>query len=64
MAQKLPGYSIINSVTEEIELLPDEVPSNHTGTLIYNQVAVYSAFTEEEWTALIAKKPNWTFVFE
>lgn len=64
VAQKLPDYSIVDAVTEEIELLPDEVPSDHTGTLLYNQQAIYSVFTEGDWEALTFKKPKWTFVLE
>jgi hypothetical protein len=64
IAHYFPDYSIRDSLTEEINLLPDIVPSDHTGTLTYNKNAVYSAFSEEEWIALTSQKLNWTFVLE
>lgn len=64
MAHKYSDYSIRDAIIEEINLLPDIVPSEHTGTLTYNQLAIYSALSEEEWIALTAQKSNWTFVLE
>lgn len=34
-----------------------------SGTVTLNQARVNGAFSEGEWAALIAAKPNWTFVF-
>lgn len=34
-----------------------------SGSLILNKGKVNAAFTDEEWAALIAQKPNWTFAF-
>ena len=32
-----------------------------SGSTVINQAKVNAAFTDEEWAALIAEKPNWTF---
>jgi hypothetical protein len=34
-----------------------------SGSVTLNQAKVNAAFTDEEWAALIAEKPNWTFTF-
>ena len=34
-----------------------------SGTATLNQAKVNAAFTDAEWSALIATKPNWTFAF-
>jgi len=33
-----------------------------SGTVTLNQAKVTAAYTDDEWAALIAAKPNWTFV--
>lgn len=61
-AQYIPNYSIRSAVIEEINLLPDVVPSYHAGTIEYNEAAIYSAFTANEWIELTGTKTAWTFV--
>ena len=63
-ASSYPNYSIHDALIEEIEKLPDEVPNTHSGNLLYNTNAVYSAFSEEDWLDLTGKKTNWTFVLD
>lgn len=43
-------------ITEQISRLPSE-----GGTISFAAAAISAAFTDEEWAALIATKPNWTF---
>lgn len=44
-------------ITEYIRSLGD------SGSTTLNQAKVEAAFTDEEWAALIAEKPGWTFSF-
>lgn len=60
-AAKFPETSAKAAITEEISLLPDTVPSEANGTLEYYSATVNKYFTAEEWAALIATKPKWTF---
>ena len=46
------------SITNIIEHLSSEASGKN---LTFSQVAKEAAFTEDEWNALIATKPNWTF---
>ena len=64
MAIKYPGEDGATLLREQIENLPDQVPSGHSGQLIYYTAAVERYMTTEEWENLIATKPNWTFVMQ
>lgn len=64
MAVKFPEQTVKTLVEEEIVLLPDAVPSDSNGTLVYNSAQINDTFTTDEWAELIAQKPNWTFSME
>ena len=56
-AVKFPHNSAKAVITEDVNLLP----SGETGTVEYYASKVNQYFTSEEWAALIATKPKWTF---
>ena len=64
VAVKFPDENPRDLLVEQIEALPDAVPQGCTGQLSYTESVVYTYFTPEEWAALTAKKPNWTFVLK
>ena len=61
VAARFPNKDAKKMVEEEISLLPDAVPDGSTGNLLYSSARINSVFTTDEWTALTATKPNWTF---
>ena len=60
-AVRFADETVRGLVEEQIRLLPDTVPSGNSGTMTYNQERIDALFTQEEWAALLATKPNWTF---
>ena len=60
-AVRFPNETAKVLIEEQIALLPDAVPSGNTGAMQYNSTKINKLFTAEEWEALIATKPNWTF---
>lgn len=61
VAARFPNKDTKKMVEEELSLLPDAVPEGSTGKLLYSKARVNAVFTTEEWEALKATKPNWTF---
>ena len=64
VAARFPNNSAKKIVEEEVSLLPDVVPEGSTGRLLYSNARINAIFTTDEWNALKATKPNWTFVLE
>ena len=64
IAAKYPAEDGKNMLIEEINQLPDQVPSGHNGELTYYLAAVNRYLTTEEWEELIDKKPNWNFIMQ
>ena len=59
-------YIVLASKTEtrtDKEILTDFVSglADAGGTVTLSQAAIDAAVTDDEWAALLATKPNWTF---
>lgn len=60
-AAKFPEETAKSLVEEQIQLLPDAVPSGNSGTMQYKAARINALFTDVEWATLIETKSNWTF---
>ena len=64
VATTYPGEDGKTLLREQIENLPDQVPSGQSNQLTFTRAAVERYMTAEEWENLIATKPNWKFVMQ
>lgn len=58
-AVKYPGETTKSVTERDIALLPDTPTGSYA--LEFNKSRIEATFSNEEWAALIATKPNWTF---
>ena len=63
IAAKFEDEDPVRIVEEQLRLLPD-VPPEGSGTLTYNEEAIYRHFTPQQWQDLISQKPNWNIVLQ
>lgn len=59
-AAHFPEENVKQLIIDQLERLPDE----EGGTLTFSTKRINDLFTTEEWEALIATKPNWSFVLD
>ena len=63
IAMRFPDETGKELFREQILSLPDKVPAGISNQLTVVKSVVDGYFTQAEWEALIAQKPNWEFLY-